>query len=97
MWPAPQPEPCPVDRAWIGPCGQTDRTKCQHFQYDRNWPLCICGRPALAECESAGSFVCGRPICHTGYCGGHGGICTPQKKEVNRWPNPAYKDPAHRR
>lgn len=90
-WPAPSPEPCPVIRAWIGPCGQTDRTKCQHFTYDRDWPRCSCGRPAIAECENAGSFVCGMPICHTGFCTGHGGSCSNRSTPNTLGQNPSYK------
>jgi hypothetical protein len=93
MWPAPEPQPCPVDRAWIGPCGEVDRTKCQHFRHLPLWPLCQCGRPALAECDSASSLVCGAPVCHTGWCERHGGHCPP-KIEPFVWlegKNPAYK------
>lgn len=81
-WPAPDPHnqtPCPVMRAWIGVCGETDRTKCQHFTYLKKrgaQARCSCGRPALGECGMASSFVCGAPICtQSGYCTSHGGRC----------------------
>lgn len=90
-WPAPEPQPCPVIRAWIGPCGETDRTKCKHFTYDRDWPRCSCGRPAIAECENAGSFVCGMPICHPGFCTGHGGSCSNRSTPNTLGQNPSYK------
>jgi hypothetical protein len=95
-WPAPDPEndvPCPFFRCWIGPCGETDRSKCRHSRdwvksdephkpYGHYSPFgrqrddrCSCGRPALSECECAGSLVCGAPICHIGDCTYHGGRC----------------------
>ena len=92
MFSAPEPEPCPVMRAWIGPCGEVDRTKCQHFTYSANWPACRCGRPALAECESASSLVCGMPICHWGFCTNHGGSCN-----ENRPSHPGFgANPSHK-
>lgn len=96
-WAQPAPQPCPVFRAWVGVCGETDRRECKHFTYSEFWPRCRCGRPALSECSSASSLVCGRPICHTGECGyhsgGYGKQCSPEAHatlpETIR--NPSYR------
>ena len=80
-------------RAWIGTCKETDRDKCQHFRYHK-FPYdarCRCGLPAMAECDSAGSFVCGAPIClKHGYCEYHGGehqqpTSTAELKSAHEW------------
>lgn len=87
-WHAPDPKhavPCPFGRCWIGVCKETDRSKCLHGKRWDSDPKkratnpardvrCSCGRPAMGECEMAGSFVCGAPICKQfGMCHTHGG------------------------
>lgn len=52
---------CVYDVAWVGPCGApvTVNGLCEGHATVR----CSCGRQAYAECDIAGSLVCGRPVC----------------------------------
>lgn len=48
---------CGFDIAWIGPC--KNLTPCHHDSIK-----CVsCGEKATRECPSAGSLVCGAPLC----------------------------------
>jgi hypothetical protein len=64
---------CVWDQAWAGPCGvESDQRLCSTHRGQ----TCIdCDKEAIAECESAGQFVCGYPLCeeHMGMCSRHRG------------------------
>lgn len=75
MFPPPDPHnavPCTFVECWVGPCKNTDRTKCKHYRY---YDRCSCGRPAQSNCEvTMGAFVCGGLSCQTHcLCDRHGG------------------------
>lgn len=75
-------ERCERDVSWVGRCNNiavnvTDNpidyepgraALCSKHLKDR----CACGKPAIRDCENAGSLVCGRPLCANCKCTAHG-------------------------
>jgi hypothetical protein len=62
---------CVWDRAWVGPCNvESDQRLCVKH---RGQKCTDCDNEAVGECESAGQFVCGYPLCedHRGLCSSH--------------------------
>lgn len=62
-------------KSWVGVCGKPasgDPPLCEEHSTDKCW----CGRPAVNDCSSAGSFVCGTPLCADHDCPAHGSLET---------------------
>ena len=75
---------CIFEIAWIGQCKEPalpndkvcDKHKNERWPYKTsNYALryrCYCGEQAVRECPSAGSLVCGAPLCEKHKCKAHG-------------------------
>lgn len=57
---------CKFDKAWQGACKQPADSSliCEHHKGVK----CYCGKQATNECNFAGQFVCGRPLCENCVC-----------------------------
>ena len=53
-----KPEICGFNMAWVGYC--KEKTPCKKHKDSKCWK---CGKPATADCDHAGSLVCGMPYC----------------------------------
>lgn len=61
----PDIQSCKFDLAWIGPCKkETSGRFCDDHAKEKCW----CGEQAVRQCDVAGSFVCGSPICGDHQC-----------------------------
>ena len=62
---------CVYQRAWIGTCLKPTAANAIVCAEHQSRHCSVCGRQATRECTSAGSFVCGSPLCDEHACPMH--------------------------
>jgi hypothetical protein len=63
---------CVFYMSWQGECGAVTPSDSQFCNEHRGTDCVVCGEQASCECGSAGSLVCGKPLCQSCACPSHG-------------------------